>query len=144
MSAPENWDSMPEEKKKKIPFFPNFLLRDLLLWLIIINILSILAVFFPWELGIKADELAPAPAGIKPEWYFLFMFQTLKEIPAKILFLDGEVVGVLLFSIAGLLWFLVPLWDRKTKNGERKYWITYAGIFAIIYILVFTIIGFIT
>ncbi len=144
MAAPENWDSMPEEKKKKIPFFPNFLLRDLLLWLIIINILSILAVFFPWELGVKASELAPAPAGIKPEWYFLFMFQTLKEIPAKVLFLDGEVFGVLLFSIVGLLWFLVPLWNRKTKKGEKKYWITYAGIFAIIYILVFTIIGFIT
>ncbi len=119
-------------------------MRDLLLWLIIINILSILAVFFPWELGTKADELAPAPAGIKPEWYFLFMFQTLKVIPAKLLFLDGEVFGVLLFSIAGLLWFLVPLWDRRTKEGEKKYSITYAGIFIIIYILIFTIIGFIT
>ena len=36
------------------------------------------AALFPWELGEKADPFAPAPAGIKPEWYFLFMFQTLK------------------------------------------------------------------
>ena len=144
MAAPENWEEMPESKKKKIPFFPNFLLRDLLIWLIIINVLSILAVFFPWELGVKADELAPAPAGIKPEWYFLFMFQTLKIIPAKVFIIDGEILGVLLFSIAGLLWFLVPMWDRKTKAGEKKYWLTYSGIFIIIYILVFTIIGFTT
>ncbi len=143
MAAPENWDELPESRKKKIPFFPNFLLRDLLIWLIIINVLSVLAVFFPWDLGTKADELAPAPAGIKPEWYFLFMFQTLKIIPAKLFVIDGEVFGVMLFSIAGLLWFLVPLMDRKTKSGEKSYWLIYSGIFVIIYIIVFTIVGFI-
>ncbi len=143
MSAPENWDELPDSKKKRIPFFPNFLLRDLLIWLIIINVLSILAVFFPWELGTKADELAPAPAGIKPEWYFLFMFHTLKLIPAHVLSIDGEVLGVLLFSISGLLWFLVPLWDRKTKAGEKSYLLTYSGIFVIIYIIIFTIVGYI-
>ena len=67
-----------------MPFFPNFLLRDLLLWLIVLNILAILAVFFPWELGAKADAFASAPAGIRPEWYFLFMFQTLKYFPSQI------------------------------------------------------------
>ena len=40
--------------KKVMPFFPNFLLRDLLLWLIVLNVLAILAVFFPSELGTKA------------------------------------------------------------------------------------------
>lgn len=143
MAVPENWEELPESRKKKIPFFPNFLLRDLLIWLIIINVLSVLAVFFPWELGTKADELAPAPAGIKPEWYFLFMFQTLKIIPAKLFIIDGEVFGVILFSIAGLLWFLVPLFDRKTKKGEKSYWLVYSGIFVIIYIIVFTIVGFV-
>jgi len=59
------------------------------------------------------------------------------------LVIDGEILGVLLFSIAGLLWFLVPVWDRKTKFGEKSYWLTYAGIFVIIYILIFTIIGFV-
>ena len=72
------------------------------------------------------------------------MFQTLKIIPSKVFIIDGEVLGVLLFSIAGLLWFLVPLWDRKTKAGAKKLWLTYAGIFMIIYIVVFTIVGFIT
>jgi len=142
MAVPEHWDELPDQKKKKIPFFPNFLMRDLLLWLLIINILSILAVFFPWDIGVKANELAPAPAGIKPEWYFLFMFQTLKYIPAKIFTIDGDVLGVLMFSAAGLFWFLIPFWDRKKASGEKRYWITYAGIFVIMYIIALTIIAY--
>jgi quinol-cytochrome oxidoreductase complex cytochrome b subunit len=143
MAAPDNWEQLPEDKKKKIPFFPNFLMRDLLLWLLIINILSILAVFFPWDLGTKANELAPAPAGIKPEWYFLFMFQTLKFIPAKIMSIDGDVLGILLFSLAGLFWFLIPVWDRKTGKGKKRYWVTYFGLFAIMFMIVLTIVGYV-
>lgn len=144
MSEPEYWKELPDREKKQIPFFPNFLLRDLLLWLIIINILSILAVFFPWELGVKANELASAPAGIKPEWYFLFMFQTLKFIPAKVFIFDGEVLGILMFTIAGLFWFLVPFWDRKTPVGEKRYWLNYFGLIVIIFIIVMSIIGYAT
>lgn len=142
MAVPDNWEKLPENEKKKIPFFPNFLLRDLLLWLIIINILSILAVFFPWELGSKANELAPAPAGIRPEWYFMFMFQTLKFLPGHVLNIEGDVLGILLFSAAGLFWFLIPWWDKKTKAGEKRYWVTYLGLFVIIYIIVLTTIGY--
>ena len=57
-----------ESERKSMPFFPNFILRDLTLWLLVLNLLAILAVFFPWELGKKADPFAPAPIGIKPEW----------------------------------------------------------------------------
>jgi cytochrome b6 len=142
MAVPEKWNELPESEKKKIPFFPNFMMRDLLVWLIIINVLSILAVFFPWELGSKANELASAPAGIKPEWYFLFMFQTLKFIPAKVFFVDGEVLGILLFSVAGLFWFLIPMWDRKIEDGQKRYWITYFGLFVIIFIIVLTIVAY--
>jgi cytochrome b6 len=117
------------------------LLRDIALWLLVLNLLSILAVFFPWELGKKADPFAPAPAGIKPEWYFLFMFQTLKYIPGKILFIDGEVLGIALFGLAGLLWTIVPFWDRKSERGEKNHFVNYLGLFAVIYIIILTIIG---
>jgi len=143
MSEPMNAEESPHAEKKTMPFFPNFLLRDLLLWLIVLNLLAILAVFFPWELGQKADLFAPAPAGIKPEWYFLFMFQTLKYIPGKVLFIDGEILGVLLFGFAGLLWTLVPFWDRKSSRGERNRFATYLGLFAVIYIMIFTIVGWV-
>jgi cytochrome b6 len=144
MSEPLIIEAEAKYEKKKMPFFPNFLLRDLLLWLIVLNILAILAVFFPWELGTKADLFAPAPAGIKPEWYFLFMFQTLKYIPANIWFIEGDVFGVVMFSIAGILWTLVPFWDRKSSRGEHNRFINYIGIFVVIYIILLTILGWIT
>jgi cytochrome b6 len=127
-----------------MPFFPNFLLRDLLLWLIVLNVLAILAVFFPWELGTKADPFVSAPAGIKPEWYFLFMFQTLKYLPAHVLIIDGEVFGVLVFGIAGLLWTLIPFWDRKSSRGEQNRTINYVGVFVVAYIILLTILGWMT
>ncbi len=130
-----------EEEQKTMPFFPNFMLRDLALWLLVLNLLAILAVFFPWELGKKADVLSSAPAGIHPEWYFLFMFQTLKYIPGKIWFLDGEVLGIGLFGLAGVLWTLIPFWDRKSARGEQNRFVNYLGLFAVLYILLFTILG---
>ena len=60
----------------------------------------------------KADPFMSAPAGIKPEWYFLFMFQTLKLIPAKVWFIDGEVLGVLVFGVVGLMWLLLPFFEQ--------------------------------
>jgi cytochrome b6 len=124
-----------------MPFFPNFILRDLTLWLLVLNLLAILAVFFPWELGKKADPFTSAPAGIKPEWYFLYMFQTLKYIPGKLWFLDGEVLGIALFGIAGFLWTIVPVWDQKSSRGEQNRLVNYLGLFAVMYIILFTIIG---
>lgn len=144
MSEPLGVESKSSEDARTMPFFPNFLLRDLLLWLIVLNLLAVLAVFFPWELGEKADPFAPAPEGIKPEWYFLFMFQTLKYIPAQVLFVDGETLGVMLFGVAGILWTLVPFWDRKSSRGERSRLINYIGIFVIMYIIVLTILGWLS
>jgi cytochrome b6 len=141
MHEPESWKSLPESQRRSMPFFPNFILRDLLLWLIVLNVLAILAVWFPWELGKKADPFAAAPGGIKPEWYFLFMYQGLKYFPAKMLGIDGEVVGIVLFGLAGLLWFLVPAWDARTPVGARNRIANYAGILVVLFILVMTALG---
>lgn len=143
MSEPIEFEEKTVEKKT-MPFFPNFILRDLLLWLLVLNVLAILAVFFPAELGAKADPFGSAPAGIKPEWYFLYMFQFLKYLPAHILFIEGEVFGIFLFGIAGLLWLLVPFWDRKSSKGQRNRMINYIGILGIIFIIILTILGWLT
>jgi cytochrome b6 len=123
-------------------FVPNFLLRDLVGWLTALAVLAALAAYFPAELGEKADPFAPAPAGIKPEWYFMFMFQTLKYLPAHILWLEGEVVGILGFGIAGLIVLLVPFLDRKTARGEAGRVVTWLAVAAIVYILILTYLGY--
>ena len=132
ISEPLHLEKASSKEKKTMPFFPNFMLRDLLLWLLVLNVLAILAVFFPASLGHKADPFSAAPAGIKPEWYFLFMFQSLKYFPAHILSIEGELIGILLFGAAAILWLLVPFWDRKSSRGEHNRFINYAGLFAVI------------
>ena len=131
-SIEKEWQT-PGGGAREIRFFPNFLLRELMAWYVALGVLGVLAALLPWELGTKADPFAPAPAGIKPEWYFMFMFQTLKIIPAKIGFLDGELLGVLFFAAAGLLWVLLPFFDSEGR-GRAQRWILGAGIFALTYI----------
>jgi len=141
MHEPHGWEHAPESKKRYMPFFPNFILRDLLVWLIVLNVLAILAVMFPWEIGHKADPSAAAPMGIKPEWYFLFMYQALKFFPGKILMFDGDAVGVVLFAIGGLLWATVPFWDVRLPAGSRNRIVTYTGVGVVLMIIVLTGIG---
>jgi len=126
---------------REMKFFPNFFLRELMAWYIALGALGALAAILPWELGAKADPFAPAPAGIRPEWYFMFMFQTLKKIPAKLWFADGEVVGILVFGLAGLVWLLLPFFDQAAGKRGRKL-ILGAGIFALSYIVAMTIYGY--
>jgi len=101
-----------ERPVASVPFFPDFALHDLFAWTVALAVLAGLAAFYPWELGLKADPFAPAPAGIRPEWYFLWVFQTLKYAPSSVLGLNGElfVVGTLGIGVALLivLPFLVP------------------------------------
>jgi quinol-cytochrome oxidoreductase complex cytochrome b subunit len=141
MSVPP---SLQKQNVRKMKFIPNFLLRDLIGWILAIGVLAALAAIFPWELGEKADAFAPAPAGIKPEWYFLFMFQTLKYLPATILGIDGEVLGIMAFNIVGLLLFIVPFIDRGPENRKRTVVFNVIGVVALLYIVVMTIIGYVT
>ncbi|HEU4873984.1 MAG TPA: cytochrome bc complex cytochrome b subunit [Pyrinomonadaceae bacterium] len=141
MSVPP---SLQKQDVKKMKFIPNFLLRDLIGWILAIGVLAALAAIFPWELGEKADPFAPAPAGIKPEWYFLFMFQTLKYLPATILGIDGEVLGIMAFNVFALLLFIVPFVDRDPGNRKRRLIFNVIGVVALLYIVVMTIVGYVT
>ena len=127
---------------RSMPFVPNFLLRDIVGWLSALAILAALAAFLPAELGRKADPFAPAPVGIKPEWYFMFMFQTLKYLPSHILGLEGEIVGVMGFGLGGLALLLIPFLDRRAARGESSPMFTWIGILIIVYIIVLTYLGY--
>jgi cytochrome b6 len=128
--------------RRTMPFVPNFLLRDIVGWLSALAILAALAAFIPAELGRKADPFAPAPVGIKPEWYFMFMFQTLKYLPSHILGLEGEIVGIVGFGLGGLFLLLIPFLDRRAARGQPSPLFTWIGVLIIVYIVVLTYLGY--
>lgn len=142
MSTPEGVIARKggEEKVPTMPFVPHFLLRDLVGWYIALAILAVLAALFPWELGEKVDPFAAAPAGIKPEWYFLFMFQALKKLPAHILGIEGEVIGILFFGICFGVVLLVPFLDRGPRSRRTLVVLAWS---AVVFFLVMTAWGLI-
>jgi cytochrome b6 len=106
-------------------------------------LLVALAVFFPWELGTKADPFSPAPPGIKPEWYFLAQFQTLKLIPAHILHLDGEILGILGFGLGGAVWLALPFVE-VLAGVRRARWVQIGIVFVLIYLASMSVIGYLS
>jgi cytochrome b6 len=130
------------EKIPQEPFFPNYVLHDVTFWYVALAVLAALALFLPWELGKKADAFAAVPPGIRPEWYFLAMFQTLKLIPSHVFGLEGEMLGVVGFSVAAGLLIVMPFLDRRAAEGRPSRIITIAGILAVLYLIVFTIYGY--
>jgi quinol-cytochrome oxidoreductase complex cytochrome b subunit len=134
--------SLQDKTRGNTLFFPNLFYKDLIIWLVTLGIVVTLATLLPPEIGKKADLLAPAPENIKPEWYFLFLFQTLKLFPGSILGLNGETIAVVLVSLAICLFLLIPFFDRKSARQEKSSLFTWIGVTYLIYFIVMTIIGF--
>jgi quinol-cytochrome oxidoreductase complex cytochrome b subunit len=124
-----------ESKKqplKTMPFWPNFVYREMIVWLILFGVLITTSLLKPHSLGRPADLMAAAPEGIKPEWYFLFLFQTLKIFPAHVLFVSGEALAVFLILLGVVLFFFLPLFDTKPLQRRGKI-ITYSAYVLIVY-----------
>ena len=130
-------------KKRGLRFFPDFLYRDLLLWLVCLIVLATLAVSLPygpgipgveWELGKKANPLTPAYPGIKPEWYFLWVYQLLKEFPPHILGMEGPQAAVLLVSVLLGIWAVVPWLDRRAQRDQPSTAFSDLGVAAILFV----------
>ncbi len=134
--------ALPDSEVKEVPFFPNFILKDSLGWIIILVLIGILCVFFPWEIGEKADPFAPTPLGIQPEWYFLFMFTTLKIVPSHILFFEGEIIALFCFMLGGLVWMLIPYLDRNASRERKSPFFSLLGLIILLYIIVLTALSY--
>ncbi|HEY7167646.1 MAG TPA: cytochrome bc complex cytochrome b subunit [Candidatus Binatia bacterium] len=140
MSSPQ--DESPGGPKRTMPFFPNFFLRDLVGWLCALGILAAMAAYFPAELGKKADPFQPAPIGIKPEWYFMAMFQTLKLLPSHVLGIEGELLGVLAFGAVGAILILMPFLDSSPAPKTSTRLAALFGVALIFYMVLLTYLGY--
>ena len=142
MSVPPE---LEEESRRRPPmkFVPHFMLRDLFGWILALGVLAALAALFPWELGEKADPFAPAYADIRPEWYFMFMFQTLKLVPGgEMLGIEYEAIPIMLFGLAGLLLVAVPFLDRGVARTGRSPVFTVIGAVALVFVVGMTSWGY--
>jgi cytochrome b6 len=130
-------------RRKPMAFFPHFALRDLFGWMLALALLAALAALLPWELGEKADAFAPAYKDIKPEWYFMFMFQSLKLVPGgEVLGIEYEAIPILLFSLGGLLLILVPFLDRGVVTRGRSPGFTAVGAAVSLFVVGMTTWGY--
>jgi cytochrome b6 len=143
ISEPDGVKALPPEKKHTEKFFPTFVLKDVMVWLLVLNALAVLVGLFPWGLGPEADPFAPAPMGIKPEWYFLAMFQFLKLMPPMIGPIEGEQAGMLFFALIGGLLAAMPFIDRE-RCPKAALFARVFGIMVCIGFVAFTIWGFVS
>ncbi|HEB85012.1 MAG TPA: cytochrome bc complex cytochrome b subunit [Bacteroidetes bacterium] len=139
-----------EPPEQTMKFVPHFLYRELAVWVFCLVLLMFLAVYLPYdsvfvplELQEKASAFDPTPEGIRPEWYFIFMFQALKYFPGSLLGMNGKVVALLVFAAGALIMLLLPFWDRWARREERHWLPPAVGVFYLVFIIVFTILGYV-
>nr|ANJ70367.1 cytochrome b [Contacyphon variabilis] len=98
----------------KIPFHPYFSYKDILGFIIMMFLLTILTLHNPYLLG-DPDNFIPAnplvtPVHIQPEWYFLFAYAILRSIPNKL----GGVIALVMSIL--ILMFIPFLSNQKFQS----------------------------
>jgi ubiquinol-cytochrome c reductase cytochrome b subunit len=123
--------------KSLLPFWPHYILSELIAWYIILGVLIILAAFMPAGLEDKANAFV-TPEHVKPEWYFLSVYQFLK-VAAVFSFLGPEaprLAGIVVPGIGLGLLFGLPFLDRGPKRPLRRRPLTILITVSILLVLV--------
>lgn len=106
-----------EDHPGGIPFFPVYAMQDLVSISVYLAIFMAVVFFDPY-LFFPRDAFLPAnpfvtPAHIKPEWYFLANYQTLKIFP-------NEIIGLTIQGVAMTFLALLPFIDRGAEKHPLK------------------------
>lgn len=122
---------------KFVPFFPFWVVKDAVLGLGLLALLTYLSYTVRAPLEFPADPTSSNYVP-RPEWYFLFYFQMLKYFPGALEPVATVLIPLFIFGSM----ILLPFFDR---SEERRPWkkpvTTIAGLFYIIVILIFTALG---
>ena len=112
------------------------LLRELMEVLCLLGLILVLAMLLPAEIDKKANPLM-TPAKVKPEWFFLFVYQGLKYVPKDI--------GSTLFLVVLPTFILaLPLLDKSrysTINPNQRPLATALVTLVFLAVSVLTILG---
>ena len=122
--------------KRFLPFFPDYVLDEVIAWYCMLAILVVLASLFPAGLEDPADPLR-TPPHTKPEWYFLFLYQGLKILP--------RTAGVMAPMLGILLLLLLPFIDRNPYLVAARRPIAIGlGVLSVVGIVGFTVWGWLS
>lgn len=110
----------PGEKGYGPRFWPNHLISEAAMAIWAMGIIVFLAGFWPKGLEPPSDPFV-TPAHIKPEWYFLSLYQVLRLVPKTFLGIDGFnkpftllLSGVVMFALLVLPWL-----DRTPPEAQH-------------------------
>lgn len=134
-SGPLKSEQMPE--KGFLPFWPHYVLSEMIAWYVVLGILIILAALFPAGLDEKANAFS-TPEHVKPEWYFLAVYQFLK-VAAILNFISTEapkLIGIFAPGLGLALLFFLPFLDRGRKRPARRRPLMLLVTFSILVIII--------
>nr|UVG42119.1 cytochrome b [Carabus lafossei] len=102
----------------KIPFHPYFSFKDMMGFIMLLMLLTILTLLNPYYLG-DPDNFTPAnplvtPIHIQPEWYFLFAYAILRSIPNKL-------GGVIALVMSILILMIIPFSNNSNFQSLKFY-----------------------
>ncbi len=125
-----------KQEENSVPFYPDHVTVEAKVALgfgILVVLTGVLGLFFPVGLGAPADPMN-TPIHVKPEWYFLFLYQLLQFIP-KTIGATAPVIAILLLAI----W---PFLDSKPDSTKKSSWIRiWVSVAIILIIIALTIWG---
>jgi cytochrome b6 len=116
------FEDEPKDAPKHFNFFPDHLLTELTIGLVLMIVLSALATIFPATMGPRADPLT-TPEVIKPEWFFYVSFRWLKLFSLTFAVLSTGFIVAAMF-----LWPWIDKVLRKITGWEDIS--VYVGILA--------------
>jgi cytochrome b6-f complex subunit 4 len=130
------WEIWRDPGQGYIPYFWEELTSQAMIFFLLLGIMGGIALLWPADLAPQANVLV-TPAGIKPEWYFLGLFQLIKIIP--------EIAGIIVPGIVVLLLVILPFVDRSPeRNPLHKPVTTTIALIIIVALVVLTIWGAVT
>ncbi len=115
------------------PMWPTAAIRGIVAALCTLAVMIVLAVLpvllEHWGFAHWIEESSPAdprvtPDHIRPEWYFLASYQSLKLFPSEFLGISGTALGVLSQGLVMLAVCLLPFWARRPPSAFHSICVT--------------------